>query len=89
MLTHVPHGFVIFESADPDQDALVLVETVHANLTVSVPGHVALYRRQWSLLEQMAVSGPVARNLLAAIAADIRKAASADEPLALSFHRGV
>jgi transcriptional regulator with XRE-family HTH domain len=72
-LTHVPHGFVIFESedADGDVDALVLVETVHANLTVSGPSQVALYHRQWSLLKQMAVYGTAARDLLAQVATDI------------------
>jgi transcriptional regulator with XRE-family HTH domain len=69
-LTHVPHGFVIFESAD-DEDALVMVETVHANLTVGEASQVELYRRQWSLLAQMAVYGAAARDLLARVAADI------------------
>ena len=72
VLTHVPHGFVILEPADRDADALVMVETVHANLTVNDPLHIALYRRQWSLLEKMAVFGDAARDLLAVIAADIR-----------------
>jgi transcriptional regulator with XRE-family HTH domain len=71
-LTHIPHGFVIFESIDGDADALVMVETVHANLTVNDPLHVALYRRQWSLLEKMAVFGDTARELLTVIATDIR-----------------
>jgi transcriptional regulator with XRE-family HTH domain len=71
-LTHVPHGFVVIEPADPGADAFVLVETVHANLTVSDAGQVALYRAQWPLLEQMAVYGPDARDLLSGIAADVR-----------------
>lgn len=72
-VTHVPHGFVVFEPAGGEKgDALVLVETVHANLTVNEPGHVALYRRQWSLLEQMAIYDDAARELLATISADIR-----------------
>ncbi len=70
--THSPHGFVIFESIDHDGDALVMLETVHANLTVNDPLHVALYRRQWHLLGEMAVFGDEARQLLAVIAADIR-----------------
>lgn len=72
VLTHVPHGFVIFEPTDRDADAVVMVETVHANLTINDPLHIALYRRQWSLLEKMAVFGDAARDLLAVIAADIR-----------------
>jgi transcriptional regulator with XRE-family HTH domain len=73
VLTHVPHGFVIFEPADDGPDALVLVETVHANLTVSAAGHVALYRRQWSLLRESAVFGAAARDLLAAVAPTARR----------------
>lgn len=68
--THVPHGFVIFEPED-EGDALILVETVHASLTVSEASHVALYRRQWSLLKQMAVYGTAALDLLAQVAEDI------------------
>jgi transcriptional regulator with XRE-family HTH domain len=79
-LTHAPHGFVIFESIDRDADELVMVETVHANLTVNDPLHVALYRRQWSLLDKMAVFGDCARELLAVIAADIRLLPSEEEP---------
>jgi transcriptional regulator with XRE-family HTH domain len=72
-VTHVPHGFVIFEAVGPEADALVMTETVHANLTVNDPVHIALYRRQWSLLEKMAVFGDEARTLLAAVAADVRR----------------
>jgi transcriptional regulator with XRE-family HTH domain len=75
LVTHAPHGFAIFEAADREAaDALVLVETVHANLTVSERGHVELYRRQWSLLDEMAVYGTEASELLATIAADLREA---------------
>ena len=70
-LTHVPHGFVIFESDGDENDAFVLVETVHANLTVGEPSQVELYRRQWSLLARTAVYGAAARDLLAEVAADI------------------
>jgi transcriptional regulator with XRE-family HTH domain len=70
-LTHVPHGFVIFEPAGDEDDALVLVETVHANLTVGEASQVELYHRQWSLLARTAVYGAAARALLAEVAADI------------------
>jgi transcriptional regulator with XRE-family HTH domain len=71
-VTYVPHGFVIFEPAEQNADALVMVETVHANLTVNDPVHIALYRRQWSLLEKTAVFGDEARELLATVTADVR-----------------
>ena len=79
-LIHAPHGFVIFESIDRDADALVMVETVHANLTINDSLHVALYRRQWSLLEKMAVFGDAAREMLAVIAAGIRLLPAEEEP---------
>jgi transcriptional regulator with XRE-family HTH domain len=78
-VTYVPHGFVIFEMGDPDADALVMVETVHANLTVNDPVQVALYRRQWSLLEKTALYRDEARALLWAVAADIRALARPEE----------
>jgi transcriptional regulator with XRE-family HTH domain len=71
-LTHVPHGFTLTEPADPEADALILVETAHANITVSDAGQVALYRRHWSLLEKTAAHGADARDLLSGIAASIR-----------------
>ena len=71
-LTHVPHGFTLVEPADPEADALVLVETAHASLTVSDAAQVALYRRHWSLLEKTAASGADARDLLSGIADGIR-----------------
>ncbi|RKS77132.1 helix-turn-helix protein [Actinomadura pelletieri DSM 43383] len=60
-------GFEADEAA-----ALALVETVHANLTVGDPLQIALYQRQWARLEQAAVYGDDARDLLASIGADIR-----------------
>ena len=79
-LTHLPHGFVLLEPADPEADALVLAETVHANLTISDPGQVALYRRHWSLLEKTAAYDADARDLLSDIAADIRALPSKNIP---------
>ncbi|MGD0558704.1 MAG: helix-turn-helix transcriptional regulator [Streptosporangiaceae bacterium] len=72
-LTHVPHGFNIFEPADGPQDALIRIETVHAILTVSGTGPVALYEEQWSLLRQSAVFGAAARDLVAEVASDVRE----------------
>jgi transcriptional regulator with XRE-family HTH domain len=71
-LTHVPHGFTMIEQADSEPDALVMVETVHANLAISDSGQIGLYRRHWSLLEQTAAHGADARNLLSGIAASLR-----------------
>jgi transcriptional regulator with XRE-family HTH domain len=71
--TCVPHGFVIFESTDSEPEALVLAETVHANLTMSAAGHVDLYRQHWSLLRESAVFEAGARDLLAVVSEDLRK----------------
>jgi transcriptional regulator with XRE-family HTH domain len=79
-LTHVPHGFTIFESIDGEADTFVMVETVHANLTISDPAQVTLYRRQWSRLKQMAIYEEDARELLTTVAADIRLLPSEDDP---------
>lgn len=79
-LTHVPHGFTMIEPTDREADPLVLAETVHASLTVSDPGQVALYRGHWPLLEKTAVHGQNARGLLTAIAADIRALSSEEGP---------
>jgi transcriptional regulator with XRE-family HTH domain len=60
--------------ADPGTscDAIVTIETVHANLTVTDPESVALYKTRWSMLERMAVFGDEARTFLASVASDIR-----------------
>jgi transcriptional regulator with XRE-family HTH domain len=71
--THVPHGFVLLEGIDGGPEALVLVETVHANLTVNAGEHVDLYRRQWSKLKQSAVFDANASDLFAIVASDARK----------------
>jgi transcriptional regulator with XRE-family HTH domain len=70
-LTHVPHGFVIFEATDDEDDAFVLVETVDSSHTVNPAPLVELYHHHWALLEQMAVYDDAARDLLAQVAADI------------------
>jgi transcriptional regulator with XRE-family HTH domain len=79
-LTHVPHGFVLTEPTDLEADALVLVETVHASLTVSDAAQVALYRRHWALLEKTAAYGADARDLISGIADSIRALSSGDAP---------
>ncbi|XVQ11131.1 helix-turn-helix domain-containing protein [Spirillospora sp. CA-255316] len=79
-VTYVPHGFVLFDLQDDMSDAgkgiageaVVMVETVHANLTVSDPESLALYRRQWSLLERTAIVGEDARDFLSGLRAELR-----------------
>jgi transcriptional regulator with XRE-family HTH domain len=78
------HAFVIFALRDenpsiaddtPEDEAssaVVTVETVHANLTVSDPDSVALYRSRWHSLEQMAVYGDEARAFLTGVGRDIQ-----------------
>jgi transcriptional regulator with XRE-family HTH domain len=76
--TFVPHGFTIFEAVAGGTDALVMAETVHANLTLSLPSHVRLYREQWILLKLAAVYDAGARELLAKVSQDIREHAAPD-----------
>jgi transcriptional regulator with XRE-family HTH domain len=77
--TYVPHGFVIFESTDGEPNALVLTETVHANLTMSGADHVELYRQHWSLLRESAVFGADARDLLDTVSEDAGKLSTKDQ----------
>lgn len=80
-VTNTSHGFVLFEMAErDDSDAVVLVETIHANLVVNDPESIDLYRARWSLLEQMAVTGDEARAFISAVASDLGK------PLTLTQH---
>lgn len=73
-ITNTSHGFVLFEMMEhDDSDAMVLVETIHANLVVNDQESVALYRTRWSLLEQMALHGDEARAFLVFLASDVRK----------------
>lgn len=73
-ITNTSHGFVLFEMMEHDEsDAMVLVETIHANLVVNDEEGIALYRTRWSLLEQMALYGDEARTFLVSLASDIRK----------------
>jgi len=78
-VTSIPHGFVILDSGNDERDdetddeTFVLVETVHANLTIKGE-HVTLYQNQWSLLWQTAIFNDEARAFLAELSDDIRKA---------------
>ncbi|GAA3930059.1 helix-turn-helix transcriptional regulator [Actinomadura viridis] len=84
------HGFVLVEHGEgEDGGALVMTETVHADLKVSDPEEIGLYRKRWSGLERMAVFGDEARAFLARIGADVRQSGDgrpadgrrADEPV--------
>jgi len=81
-ITSTAHSFVIFESRgkahgdghDKDHelpDSVVTVETIHANLTINDPESVALYRRRWSLLAQMAIYGGEARAFLTTVGSGV------------------
>jgi transcriptional regulator with XRE-family HTH domain len=80
--TYVPHGFVVFdELARPAHPAtVVMVETVHANLTITHPADVTLYQRQWEHLRSKAAYGDAARDLLAEIATTLRELPQEQEP---------
>lgn len=77
-LATTSHSFVLLEDhdagngGDEDDDAIVMVETVHAHLTVSDPESVALYRKRWSLLERMAIFDNEARAFLDHVGAELR-----------------
>lgn len=74
-VTYVTHGFALFdlrENSRGDGEAIAMVETVHANLTVSDPESIARYRRRWRLLKEAALYGDDAHLLLDALAAELR-----------------
>lgn len=75
-VTYVTHGFALFDLRDDSRagggEAIAMVETVHANLTVSDPESIARYRRRWRLLKEAARYGDDARFLLEALAAELR-----------------
>lgn len=68
-VTVIPHGFVIYGEQDP----YVTVETVHANVEVTEPSDVALYRNQWEHLARMAILGDAAREFLTRLIAEFRR----------------
>lgn len=70
-VTLITHNFVIYDEDDAD-DAIVTVETIHADMTVDEPEHVEIYRSRWSSLQQMALYADGAREFLGRIANDLR-----------------
>ncbi|WP_043615213.1 helix-turn-helix domain-containing protein [Nonomuraea candida] len=67
-----PHGFTLYESDSGTGDSFVEIEVSHMRLIVRNAEDVATYRRQWSLLGEMALYGDAAREFLARLSTDIR-----------------
>ncbi|MFC5823407.1 helix-turn-helix domain-containing protein [Nonomuraea insulae] len=67
-----PHGFTLYESDSSTEDSFVEVEVTHMRLIVRAAEDVATYRRQWSLLGEMALYGDAAREFLTRLGTDIR-----------------
>jgi transcriptional regulator with XRE-family HTH domain len=65
------HAFIIYDGWD-EQDTLVEVDTIHAQLFVKRPGDVDLYRQRWERLTQMAVAGEEAREFISGLSAGLR-----------------
>lgn len=70
--TLTSHGFVVYDLNDGDHDTFVEVETIHANLIVNSPDHVALYEDRWHQLNQMAIFDEDARRFLTDLASELR-----------------
>jgi transcriptional regulator with XRE-family HTH domain len=68
--TLTTHGFVLYEGEE--HDSWVTVETIHADMKVAAPEHMAIYRARWSLLRQMALFDDAATEFLSRIVADLR-----------------
>ncbi|MEV6032765.1 helix-turn-helix transcriptional regulator [Nonomuraea sp. NPDC052116] len=67
-----PHGFTLYESDSGTGDSFVEIEVTHMRLIARDAEDVATYRRQWSLLSEMALYGDAAREFLARLSTDIR-----------------
>jgi transcriptional regulator with XRE-family HTH domain len=65
------HAFVIYEGW-AEQDTLVEVDTIHAQLFVKRQGDVALYRQRWERLTQMTIVGEEAREFISGLSAGLR-----------------
>jgi transcriptional regulator with XRE-family HTH domain len=70
-VTMLTHTFVIYDGWD-EQDTLVEVDTIHAQLLVKRPADVDLYRQRWERLTQMAIAGEEAREFISGLNADLR-----------------
>lgn len=70
-VTMLTHTFVIYDGWD-EQDTLVEVDTIHAQLLVKRPDDVALYRQRWERLTQMAIFGEGAREFIGGLSAGLR-----------------
>ncbi len=62
-----PHGFTVYG------DEAVSVETFTAEVTITDPDDVAAYRDAFASVEQAAVSGEEARELIATVRADFAR----------------
>jgi transcriptional regulator with XRE-family HTH domain len=67
------HGFIIYESADDDQNDFVNIEMIHGNTDLHHPDDVEVYRRRWTKLEQIAIHGHEARRFLDDLRHEIRE----------------
>jgi transcriptional regulator with XRE-family HTH domain len=74
-VTMLTHAFVIYEGRN-ENDALVSVETVHANLIVDDLDDIALYRKRWDRLQEMAITGDEARRFIRALGSGLKGQAS-------------
>ncbi|MEU9844905.1 helix-turn-helix transcriptional regulator [Actinomadura sp. NPDC048032] len=75
-VTYVTHGFALFDLREDSRgggEAIAMVETVHANLTVSDPESISRYRRRWRLLKEAALYDDDAHLLLDTLAAELRE----------------
>lgn len=74
--TYVPHGFTLFDlcgdAGANDGEALAMVETVHANLTVNDAESVRRYRSKWNLLSESARYGQDADGFLNQLTAELK-----------------
>lgn len=65
------HGFIIYEDDEGEAGTFIEIETTHVRLTAHDAEDVAIYRRQWRLLTQMAIFDEEAHEFLRILTSEI------------------
>ncbi|HEX6356752.1 DUF5753 domain-containing protein [Actinophytocola sp.] len=68
------HGFALYEGGG--QDAWASVETIHAEMKVSAPEHLDVYRSRWSRLCESALVDEPAQEFLSGLVTELRAASA-------------
>jgi transcriptional regulator with XRE-family HTH domain len=73
-VTMLTHAFVIYEGYS-DEDTLVSIETIHAQLIAKSTQDIAMYRERWARLSEMAIFGENARRFIGELSVSLKEEA--------------